>query len=158
EYTFRHALTNGVAYGSLLGDRRRALHARIMEALEQLYPDRLAEHAERLAHHAVRGEVWGKAVAYCRQAGSRAFERSANREAVAYFEQALAALDHLPTTRETLEQGIDIRLALRNSLLPLGELPTSFGHLRQAERLAQTLSDQRRFCSVCIHMAQHFWW
>jgi predicted ATPase len=51
EYTFKHALTHEVAYGSLLQDRRRALHARIVEALEQLYPDRLAEQIERLAHH-----------------------------------------------------------------------------------------------------------
>jgi predicted ATPase len=57
-YTFKHALTHDVAYGSLLHERRRALHVRIGEAIETLYPDRLAEHVERLAHHAVRGERW----------------------------------------------------------------------------------------------------
>ena len=72
EYTFKHALTHEVAYGSLLQDRRRALHARIVEAIEALYPERLAEHVERLAHHALRGEVWEKAVAYLRQAGAKA--------------------------------------------------------------------------------------
>jgi tetratricopeptide (TPR) repeat protein len=158
EYTFKHALTHEVAYGSLLQERRRTLHTRIVQAIEQLYPDRLIEHVDRLAHHAVRSEVWEKAVVYCRQAGLRAFGHSANREAVAGFEQALAALDHLPKTPETLEQGIDIRLALRNSLLPLGELTTSFSHLRDAERLARILGDHRRLCSVCIHMGQHFWW
>ena len=69
EYTFKHALTHEVAYGSLLQERRRALHARIVEALETLAGDRLDEQVERLAHHALRGEVWDKAVAYCRQAG-----------------------------------------------------------------------------------------
>ena len=64
EYTFKHALTHEVAYGSLLGDRRRASHARIVEAIEASSPDRLAEHVERLGHHAFRGEVWDKAVAY----------------------------------------------------------------------------------------------
>ena len=83
EYTFKHALTHEVAYGSLLQERRRALHARIVDAIETLYPDRLAEHVERLAHHAFRGEVWEKAVTYLRQAGAKAFARSANREAVA---------------------------------------------------------------------------
>jgi tetratricopeptide (TPR) repeat protein len=68
EYTFKHALTHDVAYGSLLQARRRALHTRIVEALETLYPDRLAEHVDRLAHHALRGGVWGKALMYCRQA------------------------------------------------------------------------------------------
>ena len=96
EFTFKHALTHEVAYGSLLQERRRVLHARIVEAIEGLYADRLAEQVERLAHHAVRGEVWDKALTYCRQAGTRAAARSAYREAVAYFEQALAAAGATP--------------------------------------------------------------
>ena len=60
EYTFKHALTHEVAYGSVLQERRRTLHARIMEAIERLYADRLAEQVERLAHHAFRGEVWDR--------------------------------------------------------------------------------------------------
>ena len=121
EYTFKHALTHEVAYGSLLQERRRALHARIVEALEALAGDRVAEQVERLAHHALRGEVWDKALAYCRQAGEKAMARSAHREAVGYFEQALSALAHLPETRDTREQAIDLRFALRTALLPLGE-------------------------------------
>ena len=78
---------------------------RIVEAIERLYADRLTEHVERLAHHAVRGEVWEKAVTYLRQAGAKAFARSANREAATCFEQALAALTHLPETRETMRAG-----------------------------------------------------
>ena len=74
EYTFKHALTHEVAYSSLLQERRRVLHARIVAALEELYADRLAEQVDRLAHHALRGEVWDKAVAYCRQAGARAID------------------------------------------------------------------------------------
>ena len=101
EYTFKHALTHEVAYGSLLQERRRALHARIVEALEALAGDRVTEQVERLAHHALRGEVWDKALAYCRQAGEKAMTRSAYREAVGYFEQALDALPHLPETRDT---------------------------------------------------------
>jgi class 3 adenylate cyclase/tetratricopeptide (TPR) repeat protein len=72
EYTFKHALTLEVAYGSLLQERRRALHARIVEAMERFYADRLAEQTERLAHHAFRGEVWDKAVAYLTQSGATA--------------------------------------------------------------------------------------
>jgi predicted ATPase len=89
EYTFKHALTHEVAYGGLLQDRRRALHARAVDAIEELYPERLAEHVERLAHHGFRGEAWEKAVAYLHQAGEKAMARSAYREAVAGFEQAL---------------------------------------------------------------------
>ena len=83
EYTFKHALTHEVAYGSLLLERRRGLHARLVEALEALAPERMAEQVERLAHHALRGEVWDKAVTYCQQAGARAYDRAAFREAVA---------------------------------------------------------------------------
>src|SRR5262249_27820650 len=96
EYTFRHALTHDVAYGSLLQHRRRTLHSQILETIERLYPDRLTEHIERLAHHAIRGEKWEKAVTYLRQAGAKAAIRSAHRDAVACLEQALMALTHLP--------------------------------------------------------------
>src|SRR4030095_10656449 len=82
EYTFTHALTHEVAYGGLLQERRRVLHARIVEALEKMAGDRVAEQVERLAHHALRGEAWAKALAYCRQAGEKVMARSAYREAV----------------------------------------------------------------------------
>jgi predicted ATPase len=115
EYTFKHALTHEVAYSSVLQERRRALHAQIVEALEGLIGDRVVEQVERLAHHALRGEVWDKALAYCRQAGDKALARSARCEVVAYFESALSILPHLPETRVTLEQAIDLRLALRTA-------------------------------------------
>src|SRR5262249_14600846 len=99
EYTFKHALTHDVTYGSLLQDRRRVLHGRIMVAIEQLYAARLAEYVEPLAHHAFRSDLWEKAVTYLRQAGTKAAMRSAYREAVASFEQALIALKHLPENR-----------------------------------------------------------
>src|SRR6267142_570703 len=92
EYTFKHALTHEVTYGTLLQDRRKALHARIVGAIERSYPDRLTEHVERLAHHAARGEVWEKAVTYLSQAGAKAFARWANRDAVGWFDQALSGL------------------------------------------------------------------
>jgi tetratricopeptide (TPR) repeat protein len=155
EYTFKHALTHEVAYSSLLQERRRALHARIVAAIEPLHAERLTEHTERLAHHAMRGELWDKAVAYLRQAGARAFMRSANREAVAHFEQALAALAHRPESRETHEEGVDVRLALRNALWPLGGFESGLGHLRDAERLAKELGDQRRLGWIAAYLAEY---
>jgi predicted ATPase len=65
EYTFKHALTHEGAYGSMLQERRRGLHARIVASLEA--GDHVTEQGEHLAHHALRGEVWDKALAYCRQ-------------------------------------------------------------------------------------------
>ncbi len=90
EYTFRHTLTQEVAYGSLLHERRRELHARIVGALESLYPERLAEHAARLAHHAFRGEVWGKALKYLKQTQTAASRSSL--DAVLGTDESAAAL------------------------------------------------------------------
>src|SRR5262249_54635496 len=98
EYTFTHALTHEVAYGGLLQERRRVLHGRVVAALEALAGERLDAQVDRLAHHALRGEMWDKAVAACRQAGAMAMVQSAYREAVTYFEQALEALQHLPAS------------------------------------------------------------
>ena len=68
-YTFKHALTHEVAFQGLLQERRRALHARITDAIERFSVERVVEQSEQLAHHALRGELWEKAVAYLRQAG-----------------------------------------------------------------------------------------
>jgi class 3 adenylate cyclase/tetratricopeptide (TPR) repeat protein len=155
EYTFKHALTHEVAYGSLLQERRRGLHTRLVEALETLYPDHLAEQVERLAHHAVRGEVWDKALVYGRQAGEKAMARSAHREAVGYYEQALSALPHLPETHDTCEQAIDLRLALRSALRPSGDLGRILACLCEAEPLAAALDDPRRLAQVSHFLAEH---
>ncbi|HXJ77208.1 MAG TPA: AAA family ATPase [Candidatus Methylomirabilis sp.] len=157
EYSFKHALTHEVTYGTLLQDRRKALHARIVGAIERSYSDRLTEHVEQLAHHAVRGEVWEQAVTYLHQAGAKAMERSANPEAVAYFEEALVALRHLPETRERIGQAIDLRFDLRNSLYPLAQLDRLLEHLRDAEVLAVTLDDPSRLGWVSVYMSQHLW-
>jgi predicted ATPase len=155
EYTFKHALTHEVAYSSVLQERRRVLHARIVEALEALAGERVAEQVERLAHHALLGEVWAKALAYGRQAGEKAMTRSAHREAMGYFEQALSALPHLPEQRDTLEQAIDLRLALRTALGSSGNLGRSLSYLREAESLAMALDDSRRLGRVLLFLANH---
>jgi tetratricopeptide (TPR) repeat protein len=157
EYTFHHALTHEVAYTGVLHDRRQALHAGIVQAIERLYPDRLAEHAELLAHHALRGEAWEKAFAYLRQAGVKAARRAAYRQAVGSFERALEVLRRLPETREALEHAIDARLDLRNALQPLGEMEQVIAHLREAAALAEAIADRRRLGRACAFMSQYFW-
>jgi class 3 adenylate cyclase len=117
EYSFKHALTHEVTYGGLLQERRRGLHARIADAIERLYTDRLPEHIDQLAHHAHRGELWPKAVTYLRQAGAKAAGHSAYGQAITLFEQALSALDHLPESEEKHRAAIDIRLELGPALM-----------------------------------------
>jgi class 3 adenylate cyclase/tetratricopeptide (TPR) repeat protein len=149
EYTFKHALTQEVAYGGLLQERRRDLHARLVDAIEALHRERPGEQIERLAHHALRGEVWEKAVPYLRQAGLKAAGRSALPEARDWLEQALGVLAALPESPSTLAQGFDIRLELRPFLAQLGEYRQVMDRLREAEAIAEALDDDRRRGRVC---------
>jgi len=111
-FYFTHERLREVAYDALLRERRRAVHARIVRAMEALHVDRLDEQVERLAHHAVRGELWAKAVAYLRQAGARAFANSAHGDALAYFAQGLETLDRLPRGRTADADELSLRLGL----------------------------------------------
>jgi class 3 adenylate cyclase/tetratricopeptide (TPR) repeat protein len=154
EYTFKHALTHEVAYGSLLLERRRELHARLVEAFEALTPERVAEQVERLAHHTVRGEVWDKAVTYCQQAGARAYDRAAFREAVTSFEQALQALAHLPEDGDSRVRALELRLALVRSLSALEEHGRCLALLGEAESLARVLDDRAPLGRVLASMAR----
>ena len=157
EYTFKHALTQEVAYGSLLSDRRRAVHARIVEEIERLHGDRLAEHVDRLAHHALRAERWDKALVFCRQAGAKAMARFALRDAGTHIERALTATRHVPETREAVEQAIDVRLELRSAIFPLGEVERAMEHLREAELLAERLGDEGRAGMISLFLSGGFW-
>jgi DNA-binding NtrC family response regulator/tetratricopeptide (TPR) repeat protein len=156
EYTFKHALTHDVAYGGLDPEQRRSLHARIVAVMESLYPQRLAEHIQRVAHHAYHGGLWAKAATYLRQAGVLAGAASAHREAVACLEHALTALAELPETRETREAAVDIVFDLRNSLLPLGEFASIAQHLERARAIAQALGDHFRLCWITVYLADYY--
>jgi tetratricopeptide (TPR) repeat protein len=83
--------------------------------------------------------------------------RSAYREAVGSFEQALSALPHLPETRDTMEQAIDLRLALRSALWPSGDLRRILACLREAEALAMALDDPRRLGRVSVFLSVHLY-
>ncbi|MBI3030616.1 MAG: AAA family ATPase [Candidatus Rokubacteria bacterium] len=157
EYTFKHALTHEVAYQGLLHDRRRALHGRIVQAIERLYAERRVEQVDRLAHHAVRAELWDRALGYCRQAGLKAAQRLAHREAAGYFEQGLQALEHLPESHEARERAIDLRVELRHSLMVLGQHGRILELLGEARALAQALGDRGRLASVASFLANGFY-
>jgi class 3 adenylate cyclase/tetratricopeptide (TPR) repeat protein len=152
EYTFKHPLTHDVTYSGVLHERRREIHARVVEGIEKLYADRLGEQVERLAHHAVQGERQEKAVRYLRQAGAKAVVRSALPEARACFEQALGFLNSLQEDEAALESAFEIRLELRPVLRQLGEVRQMLNQLREAEALAERLKDDHRRGQVCSFM------
>jgi class 3 adenylate cyclase/tetratricopeptide (TPR) repeat protein len=152
QYTFKHSLTHDVTYNGVLRERRRDIHAHVVDAIEKLYADRLGEQAERLAHHAVRGELQEKAVHYLEQVGGKAAARLALSEARTQFEQALSILQRLPKSPAALEQAFDIRLELRPVLRQLGEGRQMLDHLREAEAVAEQLKDDLRRGQVCAFM------
>ncbi len=153
-YAFIHALTQEVAYEGLLQERRLQIHAALVSVLEATYSARLAEHAEVLAYHAVRGELWGRVALYARQAGMRAAGQSAYREAVRQFEQAIAAFARLPTSTATTAAAIETRFELRNALFPLGEIQRDLESLGAAERLARTAGDVQRLPWIIAYIAR----
>jgi class 3 adenylate cyclase/tetratricopeptide (TPR) repeat protein len=157
EYSFKHAITQDVAYGGILRDRRRELHAQIVSSIERLHHNRLDEQVELLAHHAIQGELREKAVEYLRRAGQKAAARSANADARAWFERALVVLEGLPETKGTLEASFEICLELRHILFRLSELRRGLEHVREAEALAERLNDDHRRGRVYATLVHLHW-
>jgi class 3 adenylate cyclase/tetratricopeptide (TPR) repeat protein len=158
EYAFKHALTHEVTYGGLLQERRRDLHARTAKAIERLYASVLTEHVERLVDHAVRGEVWDKAAAYGVRAGTRALDRSAHaRISKAFFDTALDALGHLPESRETLEQGLEVRFLLGSSLFALGMDEAYLSCSAEAVTIAERLGAEEQLARGLALQTNAFW-
>ncbi len=89
-YLFKHALVQDAAYGTLLRERRRALHARIADAIEESFADIAENQPELLAKHCAEAGSDERAIKYWRTAGEKAVRRASNREAIGHFRQALA--------------------------------------------------------------------
>jgi tetratricopeptide (TPR) repeat protein len=157
EYTFRHALTHEVAYGSLLAERRRTIHARVVEAIERLYSDRLAEHVEQLAHHALRGEQWERAVDYLREAAAKAHAGGAYQAALDVLEQALQVVPRLSTTPANLRRAIDVRMDLHLPLFVFAQVPRLIELHQEAERLAREVDDPGRLGRISFRMGAYSW-
>jgi len=158
EYSFKHALTHEVAYRSVLRERRRELHAATVGAIEGLYAGVLGEYVERLVDHAVRGELWGKAAAYSTRAGTRALDRSAHaRISRAFFDTALEALGHLPESRETLEQGLEVRFLLGSSLFALGMDEAYLSCSAEAVTIAERLGAEEQLARGLALQTNAFW-
>jgi len=111
-YTFKHALTQEVAYNSLLSERRLGLHERVGEQIEAIFADRLEERWSELAHHYSHSRNTGKAIAYSQLAGERAVQLSANSEAIGHLRMALELLETLPDSRERLERELAVQTIL----------------------------------------------
>jgi predicted ATPase len=157
-YLFKHVLIQEAAYQSLLKRTRQQYHQHIAQVLERQFASMGATQPELLAHHYTEANLPEQAVVYWRQAGQQALERSANQEAVAHFEHALAVLQQLPETEPTAEQRLNIRLALRMALQALGKQEELLANLLEAEKLAQILGDAQRLGQLYGYMTNYYTW
>jgi tetratricopeptide (TPR) repeat protein len=156
-YRFKHALTNEVAYATLLQQTRRELHGRIVAALERTFAGRLDEQIDALAYHSVRAGLLESAATYCARAGLKALAQGANRAAAGYIGEALSAFSELPHTPERAAQEIDLRFEMRNTLFVLGERDAIWEHLRRAEVLAERIDDPVRRGYTALQIGAWFW-
>ena len=156
-YTFKHALVQDVAYATILKRKRRTIHSRILEALEELASVKGVERINLLAHHACNAGEWEKAFDYRYRTGKKAMERSALHEAAAQFELSLEISTDHPEANDTLEQVIDLRLELRNALWALGRFEHILLHLEEAERMAKQIVDPVRIGWISVFRSASLW-
>jgi len=142
EYVFKHALTQEVAYNSLLLKRRKQIHERIGKAIEELYPDRLEEFCEALAHHYSAAENWEKAFQYLRLSAEKAHRSYSTHEAFRYYCEALSALGRLPDTDENKRTRVDIAQPMASVMVALNVPEGSIGILEEAQKAAERLGDR----------------
>jgi class 3 adenylate cyclase/tetratricopeptide (TPR) repeat protein len=152
-YMFKHALTQDVAYGSLLTQRRRELHRRIGEAIEELYADRLAEHYAVLGHHFTQAEDWPRAADYLARAADHAAAAFAIREALALCDQAIEALNRGGKSVESAERKGDLHTKKANLFMLLSHFEGAHAEHQKAATVAGQLGDEARRGAAVVGMA-----
>lgn len=143
EYIFKHALTQEVAYNSLLLKRRKEIHEKIAQAIEELYPDRLEEFYEMLAYHYSRTENVSKACHYLKLSGDKALGNFSPSEAVQFYREAASLLRDQPESQDNSRVRLEILQAMAYPLRPLGYPEGSVEFLEEGENLARDLGDRK---------------
>jgi tetratricopeptide (TPR) repeat protein len=140
EYIFKHALTQEVAYNSLLLKKRKELHEKIGQAIEKIYPDRLEEYYEMLAYHYYAGQDWAKALNYLAKAGDKVVAAYANREALDYYAWALEVCDKLGASALTKFAEVARKRGLVNQTI--GEFQNAIDDFNRMRAAAHSLADR----------------
>jgi len=156
EYIFKHALTQEVAYGSLLLKRRREIHERIGQAIEHIYEDRLEEFHEMLAYHYQRSTDTEKAIHYLRLSGDKAARGYANWEAISFYKEAIRLLDDQPEGEENEKEKMEVYVSMLNPLLFLGFPEGGLEALQDAEMLAKELGDDVNLAAVYSKLSHYY--
>jgi class 3 adenylate cyclase/tetratricopeptide (TPR) repeat protein len=158
EYIFKHALTQEVAYKSLLHRRRKEIHAKIGAAIEGLYPDRLEEYYELLAYHYTRSDNTEKALEYLDLANQKAAKLYALEAAKAYFDQAVNLLDTLPDTEGNRKRRISMVSNQWLVFTLLFQVPEHYDLLTRYEHMAGAGGDQGLLGRFLVAMGSCQWW
>ena len=148
EYTFKHALSQEVAYQSLPQERRKQYHEHIAKALEVLFADRLHEKLDLLAYHYQQSGNAEKALGYLTAAVKRAVSRFAADEATRYYDDVMLCLDRLPSTAERERQRIDMRLEQVDMVWLLGRYEEGWRLLEENLKLAERIGDRERLARI----------
>jgi class 3 adenylate cyclase/tetratricopeptide (TPR) repeat protein len=156
EYIFKHALTQEVAYKSLLIRRRKEIHEKIGKAIEELYRDRLEEFYEMLAHHYSKSENWEKAYEYLKLAGEKATRSYSNWEAFRFYKEAIKALDRLPDIEENKRRQVEVCILMYSPMMALGYPEDSLQIIEEGERLSRELGDARSLARVCSNLGFYY--
>jgi predicted ATPase len=144
EYTFKHALTQEVAYNSLLLERRKLLHERAGAAMESLYAIQLDDHLSELAHHYERSGNTQKAIEYLQRAGQQSMQRSAHAEAISSLTAAIDLVQKLPDSPDRIRRELHLQLAISPALMVVKgfaspEMAQAFTRAHElCERLGET--------------------
>ena len=158
EYIFKHALTQEVAYNSLLLNRRKEIHGKIGQAIESLYSDNLEEYYELLAHHYLRSENKQKALEYLDLANQKAIELSAMEEAKVYFDEAMQLLDGLPDTLSNRRRRIELIIHQFFVFQLLFRLPEYYELLNRYKPMAIDLRDEKLLGPLYAGIGSIEWW
>jgi hypothetical protein len=156
EYIFKHALTQEVAYNSLLFKRRREIHENIGEAIEQIYPKRLEEFYEMLAYHYSKSDNCEKAYQYLKLSGQKSTRNYSTWEAFHFFKDALRVLKEKSETEENQREQLEILHLLLGVLAVLGYPDGSLELLQEGERLSKEIGDERGLIIFCSFMGGHY--
>ena len=156
EYIFKHALTQEVAYNSLLLKRRKEIHEKIGRAIEELYAERLEEFYEMLAYHYSRSDSPEKAYQYSRLSGEKAWTNYSYKEALDFYKMAISMLNQLPESDENKKEQIHVRLLMSLSMYSMGYPENSLEILQEGERLAKELGDNKSIAYLERHIGSYY--
>jgi class 3 adenylate cyclase/tetratricopeptide (TPR) repeat protein len=148
EYVFKHALTQEVAYKTLLSTARKSLHQKVGQAMEAIFAERIEEFTGILAYHYFCGEGWEKALEYSTRAANRASQLYAYAESREHYRRAIESLKHLPDTEEYRRKRVDLTVDLVNVSLQSASPEQNLALLLAAEPIAESLGDRACWARV----------